>query len=225
MTFNDFFNNSISDELQVNLLTIQDITLLLVISTFIGIYIFFIYTLVCKKTFYSKSFATSLIAITIITALIILTIKQSIVISLGMVGALSIVRFRTPIKEPVDLVFIYWSIAMGIICGANIYEVAIYGSIVITIILLLMNHLPSIHNSLLMVINADKNFNEEDSINILKKYAKEYLIKSRNINKGNVDLIIEIKTEKQNETNIIKEISALDSVLNVSLMTHEGEMA
>lgn len=224
MTFEDFFNNSFSGEIQGNILTFPDIILMLVIAGFIGVYIFFIYNLVCKRTFYSKSFAISLIAITIITSLIILTIKQSIVISLGMVGALSIVRFRTPVKEPIDLVFIFWSIAMGIICGANIYEVACLGSVVVTLVLLLLNHLPNFHNSLLLVINAEKNFNEEYIIKLLEKYSKDYSIRSRNLNKENFDLIIEIKIEKDKESEFVKEVSSIDLVYNVSLMTHDGEM-
>ena len=203
--------------------TPEIMTMLLVVAIF-GIYIFFIYRLVCKRTFYSKSFAVSLVAIAIITSIIIMTVKSSIVISLGMVGALSIVRFRTPVKEPMDLAFIFWSIAVGIICGANLYTVAFYGSIMLTIVLMLLHFIPNVQNTLMMVINADASLDESNTLNIINKYTKNYSIRSRNINKDNADLIIEVKINKKKEAEMLKSVANLDSVQNVSLMTHDGEV-
>ena len=107
-----------------------DIMMVFIIASLLGLFIFYIYRLVMKKTFYSLSFNISLVALTIITSSIILTIQSSIVISLGMVGALSIVRFRTAVKDPLDLVFLFWAISVGIICGAGLAEIAVIMSFV-----------------------------------------------------------------------------------------------
>ncbi len=224
MSLENLLQESFSDQLSSTQVTFPDIMSMLLVATILGIYIFFIYRLVCKKTFYSKSFAISLVAVAIITSIIILAIKQSIVISLGMVGALSIVRFRTPVKEPIDLVFIFWAIAIGIICGANLYEVAIMGSIMITIILLSLHFVPNIHNSLLLVVNANNAINEDGIIELLKQYTESYSIRSRNYNKDSVDFIVEIKIKKDKEQEFLKKITENETIYNVSLMTHDGEI-
>jgi len=196
---------------------------LTLVVSIIAIYIFFIYRIVCKKTFYSKSFAVSLIAISIITSLVILAVKSSVVISLGMVGALSIVRYRTPIKEPMDLAFVFWSIAVGIICGANMYHIAIIGSIVITIILLLINFLPEIDSSNILVLNSNSNIKDEELNEIIKKYTKAFLMKSCNKTKENAEYVFEIKLKNENKSQIIDELLKKEEVANASILANVAD--
>ena len=124
MTFKDIFKNSFLNGFSSGI-DVKTILIGLAITTVLSLYIFFIYRLVTRKTFYAQTFNLSLIAMAVITAAIILTIQSNIVLSLGMVGALSIIRFRTAIKDPLDLVFLYWSISIGIICGAGLSVIAV----------------------------------------------------------------------------------------------------
>ncbi|MBQ4124083.1 DUF4956 domain-containing protein [bacterium] len=224
MNIDKIFYESFPELITIKQLSYPDIMTVLAIVSLLGIYIFIIYNLICKKTFYSKSFGISLIAVAVITAIIILAVKQSIIISLGMVGALSIVRFRTPVKEPLDLVFIFWAISIGIICGANLYLVAVLGSLTITIVLIAMHFIPNMHNSLLLVINADRNIEETEIINNIKEYTNIYSIRSRNANKETIDFVIEIKIKKEKEALLVKSFSKNEHILNVSLMSYDGEL-
>ena len=199
------------------------IIIMLIITTLLGFYIFYVYRMFCKYEFYSKNFATSLVAIAIITSIIILTVKSSIVISLGMVGALSIVRFRTPIKEPLDLTFLFWAISIGIICGANLYEIAIEGSLMVTIVLFILKCIPNIRNTLLLVINTDSDIQEDEIIEVLKNNTISYSVRSRNCTKNSTDMIVEVKTKS--EKDLLQSIISLEKVQNASLMTHDGELA
>lgn len=136
-------------------LDIGSVFLCIFCTAIIALYIFWVYKTVCRAAFYNNYFNVSLVALAIITASIILTIQSNIVVSLGMVGALSIVRFRTAIKEPMDLVFLFWSISIGIICGAGFVLIAVIASIVLTIVIVLFAILPQSKGTLLLVINAD----------------------------------------------------------------------
>ena len=135
-------------------LSTTDVLFALMITAAIGVYIFLVYRAVCRKAFYSKSFAISLPVISMITACIIVAIQSNAVISLGMVGALSIVRFRTAVKDPMDLAFLFWSISVGIICGATLYEVAAVASLLITLVMLVLHFVPNAKPALLLIVNA-----------------------------------------------------------------------
>ena len=153
MSIQDVLKKSFLNQFNSDLST-TSIVGTLILTALIGTYIFVIYRAVCRKAFYSKSFAISLPVISMITASIIISIQSSVVISLGMVGALSIVRFRTAVKDPMDLAFLFWTISVGIICGAGLFEVAVEASILITIVMLLLHFVPNVKPALLLLVNG-----------------------------------------------------------------------
>ena len=139
-----------------------------------------------------------------------------------MVGALSIVRFRTAIKDPMDLAFLFWAISIGIICGANLYEIALEGSLVITFVMLLLYTVPNVQPAHLLLINATDLMAEAEINEILKGSTRYYKVKSRNITSIGIDMIIELKSK--DEAELIKNISELEKVESVTLMEHDGEI-
>ena len=141
-TFSDIFKKSFLEGFNGGNITTGRVAVTLMVTVLLAAYLFFVYYVHSKKSFYDKSFNVSLALISVITAAIVLAMQSNLVISLGMVGALSIVRFRTAIKEPMDLMFLFWSISIGIICGANLFTIAILASLVITIGLLVLELTP-----------------------------------------------------------------------------------
>ncbi|MFA9375952.1 MAG: DUF4956 domain-containing protein [Lachnotalea sp.] len=187
-----------------------------------AMYIFAMYRLLTRKTFYSKSFNIAIAIIAVITSGIILAMQSSLVISLGMVGALSIIRFRTAIKDPMDLIFLFWSISIGIICGAGLFELALLMSILITIGILGLDLIPIAKAPMILVINCTDKSKEDQILTTVKKYSTVCKIKSRNISKNNLDMVIEIRT-KQDAT-LANEVSNLEKIEAVSLLSHDGEV-
>ena len=222
MSAQDIIKKSFLDQFTSSVSTVTVLTALLCTAV-LGVYLFFVYRLICRKAFYSKSFAISLTVIAMITASIILTIQSSIVISLGMVGALSIVRFRTAVKDPMDLAFLFWSISIGIICGAGIYEIAFEGSLLITIIMMFLHFLPNPKPALLLLVNCSSIDAEEQLVQVLKAQNIHFFVKSRNISSSRLDIVFELKAKE--ETRLIKTLSAIEPVHNVTLMTHDGEIS
>ena len=221
MSIKDILKNSFLDGF-ANGFDIKEVLISLGAATLLALYIFFIYRLVTKKTFYSKTFNISLIAMAIITASIILTIQSNIVISLGMVGALSIVRFRTAIKEPLDLVFLYWSISIGIICGAGLLTIAVILSLLMSIVVLVMRKYPMRKQSMLLVVNSTKPENDKEIMNIVRKYSKYGRIKSKNMTDSKLDMIIEVKVDEESE--LIHEVLTIDGVVSAAILSHDGEV-
>lgn len=222
MSFSDVLKKSFLEGFVSSDLTTTTIVVTIAVTALFGLYIFLIYRLISQKTFYSKTFNVSLVALAMITAGIILAIQSSVVISLGMVGALSIVRFRTAIKNPMDLVFLFWSISIGIICGAGLFEVALIVSVTVTIAIIGLELLPMVKVPKLLVINAQDTLEEEDLIEIIKKYSKRHNVKSRNLTDGGIDMVIELSV-KDGEAELLKEIKALKDIKKVSLVMHSGE--
>lgn len=221
MSVRDVIKNSFLNQINTEIST-TTVLAVLAVTAVLGIYLFFVYRMVCKKAFYSKSFAISLVVVALVTSIIIITIQSSVVISLGMVGALSIVRFRTAIKDPMDLAFLFWAISIGIICGANLYEIALEGSLVITVIMLLLYLVPNVQPALLLLVNTTDLKAEKVIEEILKKGTRYYKIKSRNVTSEGIDMIIELKTKDEME--LIQNISALKEVESATLMAHDGEI-
>jgi hypothetical protein len=163
MTFNDIFKKSFLTSFDTGDHSLRFILTALALSCFFAVYIFFVYRLVTRKTFYNKSFNISLAANVVIVAGIILTIQSSIVLSLGMVGALSIIRFRTAIKEPMDLTFLFWSISAGIICGAGLPGIACLVSIIVSGLVVVLDYIPVAKAPMILIVNAsDKSAKDED---------------------------------------------------------------
>ena len=221
MGFGDIFKNSFMEGFYSTDISLATILLSMAIVCLIALYIFFAYRLLTRRTFYNKNFGISLAALAIITAAIILTIQSSIVISLGMVGALSIVRFRTAIKEPMDLVFLFWSISVGIICGAGLYSLAIIASLIVTVALLVLDLIPVTKAPMLLIVGTTDLDGEDALLNVVKKYSKHYRVKSRNISSGRMDMIVEVRVRE--EAALVRGACALKGMDSVSLLSHDGE--
>ena len=222
MTFKDIFKKSFLDGFASTDFSTKVILIALFFSVCFALYIFLIYRTITRNTFYSKSFNLSLACTSVITAALILTMQSNIALSLGMVGALSIVRFRTAIKDPMDLTFLFWAISVGIICGAGLIQVALILSIVLTAAIFMLDQLPAVRTPMLLVINASDIDIENKISGILSGYCKKYKVKSRNISRNSLDLIIELRVS--DGQNLIKDISRIEGMGSVSLLDHEGEV-
>ncbi len=222
MGFKDVLRRSFLEGVNVVDFSITSVAVTIAVTAALGIYIYLVYRLISRKAFYSKSFNISLVALAMITAAIILAIQSSVVISLGMVGALSIVRFRTAVKDPMDLVFLFWAISVGIICGAGLYGMAFMLSLCVTIVVLLLDFFPTVSAPLLLVLNAQGEDAEEEVMEIVSKYARYFHIKSRNLTKDGMDMVVELRVKKD-EADMVREINKLSGVDSVSLLSHDGE--
>ncbi len=218
MNFSDIFKKGFLASYTSENISVPHITAVLLITA----YIFIVYRLITKKTFYSKNFNIALAGIAVVTAGIILAVQSSIVISLGMVGALSIVRFRTTIKEPMDLCFLFWSIAVGICCGAHMTEVAVVLSLVLTVLVIILDRLPVGRAPMILVANLSDSKEEPALTGKVGEYCKYYKVKSRNIAMGQCNLVMEVRAAKEYE--MMQELARLSGVESVSLVSHDGEV-
>lgn len=221
MKFNDILKSSFIDNFAVTGVSITDVLKVMLATLIISLYIFFIYRIMTRKSFYNKGFNISLPAVALITAAIIITIQSSVVVSLGMVGALSIVRFRTAIKDPMDLVFMFWSIATGIICGAGLYMVAFIAALTITFAICLLDQIPMIQTPKILVIQASAKDVEDDIIKSIAQDTKYYKIKSKNISQEGLNMIVEVKAKE--DSLLLQSISDMEKVEYVSLLDYDGE--
>lgn len=222
MSFGDVIKKSVMEGFAYSDLSTAKIITTLIITFVIAAYIFMVYRMVTKTAFYYKSFNVSMSVISVVTAGIILAMQSSIVISLGMVGALSIVRFRTAIKEPMDLLFLFWSIGTGIICGAGLYKIAVILAVLVTIGILMLDMLPVRMSPYLLIVNASSKAAEEDIVSLLKEAGASYKMKSKNITKNGMDLILEVKTK--NDRELLNKLSEMPEITEVSLLAHSGEV-
>ena len=188
----------------------------------LAVYVFVVYKWIHKNEFYNKNFNLSLIALAVITAAVILTIQSNIVVSLGMVGALSIVRFRTAIKDPLDLVFLFWSIGIGIICGAGFAAIAVITSIALTVVIFVFTNMRGVKESQLLVINADTPDVESKVMEIVEEYCDYVHLRAKTISKQDMNLAIEVKVEEQKE--MMDELVKLETITSLSLLEHDGEV-
>ena len=221
MNFKDIFKKSFLEGYSSAEITTPTILVALGIACVLALYIFFVYRVVTRKTFYSKNFNITLAVITVITAALILTMQSSVVLSLGMVGALSIVRFRTAVKDPMDLAFLFWSISVGIICGAGLAQVAVILSVVITVGILILDQMPVAKAPMILVVNAN-DLDAEDAIaEAVGKYVKHMSVKSRNLTDVSLDLVIELRTAEGSA--LVRDVKKVVGVSAVSLLAHDGE--
>lgn len=222
MSFKDIFKKSFLEGYAGAEMTTVTVTTALLIASALAFYIFLVYRVLTRKTFYSKNFNISLAGITLITAALILTMQSSVVLSLGMVGALSIVRFRTAIKDPMDLMFLFWSISVGIICGAGLAQVAIILSIALTLGIMFLDWMPVAKAPMILVVNATDLKAEKSVADVVVAYDKHYHVKSRNMTASSLDLIIELRTVQGAE--LIEQVMSLKGILSASLLSHDGEV-
>ena len=220
MTFNDIFKSSFLEN--VTSISLLDMGIALVLSFCLGLFIFMIY----KKTFsgvmYSSSFGVTLVALTMITTLVILAVTSNVVLSLGMVGALSIVRFRTAIKEPLDIAFLFWSIAVGIVLAAGMIPLAVIGSVVIGIVLLVFANQKSHVNPYIVVIRCADHASETNALEFLNAQTQRCVVKSKTAQKGEVELNLEIRLKSDN-TDFINTLADMSGVHSAVLVSYNGD--
>ncbi len=221
MTFADIFKSSFLQEFSSNMSTTAMMFYMCLAAGF-GFYIFLVYRITTRKSFYQKSFNIALWVLTVIIAAIIITISSNIVLSLGMVGALSIVRYRTAIKDPMDLVFLFWAIAEGIMCGAGMALIAMMLAVLVTVGIFVLDKLPMARALKIMTIHASDYHSEEQIMQVLKKHCKVLTVKSRSLSAGGLNLVVEFGSNA--ETACTAELMEIDSVHSVSSLTHDGEV-
>lgn len=216
MTFSDIFKSSFLDSSTD--LSVFQISVTLILSFIIGLFIFQIYKKTYQSVVYTKSFSLSLVIMTVITSLVIMAVTSNIVLSLGMVGALSIVRFRAAIKDPMDIVFMFWAIASGIVTGAGLFLLALVGTIVIGLILYLFNLNMKNETPYILLVNFSDENDEANVLNKIKSQANKYLIKSKTVNKSEIELTIELRI-KNGEMGFLNELNEIGSVCNAMLVS------
>lgn len=223
MSFGDIIKKSVFNEFTANDISMPRIIGTLLVVMLLAGYIFLIYYLYMQKSFYNRNFNITLAGVAIVTSAIVLALQSNFVISLGMVGALSIVRFRTAIKEPLDLFFLFWSISVGIICGAGLFSLALVISLIISLALFLLQLSPLGRAGMLLVIKLESMKKEEEVTECVEKYYKGMRVRTRNIAfDRSVSMIIELKVKEPGK--MLEEITGIDGVKGVSLVSHDGEV-
>lgn len=220
MTFKDIFKSSFLENMAS--VSILDMVIALALALGIGIFIFFVYKHTYQGIMYSSSFGTTLIALTMITTVVILAVVSNVVLSLGMVGALSIVRFRTAIKEPLDIAFLFWSIAVGIVLAAGMIPLAIFGSIIIGMVLLVFVNRKSHQVPYILVLSCETATAEKNAREFLRSQVQKCLIKSKTVQKGLVELNMEIRLKEDN-TDFINALSDMTGVNSAVLVSYNGD--
>ena len=220
MTFSDVFKSSFLSN--INSFSMLDVLLALGLSFVLGLFIFLIYKKTYQGVMYSDSFGVSLIAMSMITSLVIIAVTSNVVLSLGMVGALSIVRFRTAIKEPMDIAFLFWAIAVGIVLGAGLLPLAIIGSVIIGIIIVIFSTRKIGDTPYILVVNCENEETENTANTLIKEEAKKSVLKSKAVNKLGIELTYEIRIKDDN-TGFVNKVSACEGVTNAVLVSYNGE--
>ncbi len=219
-TFNDIFKSNFLEN--VTSVTVLDMVLTIVLAFLVGLFIFFVYKKTYSGVMYSPSFGVSLIAMTMITALVILAVTSNVVLSLGMVGALSIVRFRTAIKEPLDIAFLFWAIAAGIVLAAGMIPLAVFGSIVIGVMLLVfVNRKPHAQPYIAMVV-CDTPQAEQTVGEFLAAAVEKSVIKSKTVTPGRIELNFEVRL-KNGDVSFLNGLAGVAGVSSAALVSYNGE--
>lgn len=219
MSFQDVFKSSFLES--VSSFSIGEVLLAMLLSVVVGLFIFWIY----KKTFtgvmYSSGMALTLIGLTMVTTLVIIAVTSNVVLSLGMVGALSIVRFRTAIKEPMEIVFLFWAIVAGIVIGAGLLPLAIIGSAIIGLILFLFANRKRVESAYILVLNCETQEAEEHAADLVKKVTGKYRVKSKTVNAQGIEITTELKVKDETMA-FVNQLNAIPGVTNATLVSYNG---
>lgn len=219
MTFNDIFKSSFLENIAG--VSILDMALALTLAFGIGMFIFLVYKRTCQSVMYSSGFGTTLVALTMITTVVILAVTSNVVLSLGMVGALSIVRFRTAIKEPLEIAFLFWSIAVGIVLAAGIIPLAVFGSLTIGIVLLVLANRKPHCNPYIVVISCTDSACEKKAEEFLKTQVQKCVVKSKTAQKGSIELNLEVRMKNDN-TDFINTLAEMHGINSAVLVSYNG---
>ena len=220
MSFNDVFKSSFLEN--VTEFSTVDVLIGMAFALVIGLFIFFVY----KKTFsgimYSNGFGLTLIGLSLVTTLVIMAVTSNVVLSLGMVGALSIVRFRTAIKEPMEIVFLFWSLAVGIVIGAGMIPLAVIGSLIIGIILVIFANRKIRNTPYILIVNCNDENAEKSTLELIGKSVGKYMVKSKSVNASGIELTTEVRI-KNNSTDFVNRVNELTGVSAATLVSYNGE--
>lgn len=220
MTFNDIFKSSFLEN--VTEFSLVNVLVGMIFAVAMGLFIFYIY----KKTFtgvmYSNGFALTLVGLSLVTTLVIMAVTSNVVLSLGMVGALSIVRFRTAIKEPMEIVFLFWSIAIGIVIGAGMIPLAVIGSVIIGVILLIFANRKVNENPYILVLNCKDEQAEDKAMKLLEQSVTRFVVKSKTINATGIEIMAELRT-KDATTSFVNRMNDISGVGNTTLVSYNGD--
>ncbi len=220
MSFNDIFKSSFLEN--VTAVTLPDMAIALALSFCLGMFIYFVYKKTYSGVMFSRTFGGSLVAMTMITTMVILAVTSNVVLSLGMVGALSIVRFRTAIKEPMDIAFLFWAIAGGIVLAAGMIPLAIVGSVIIGLILIVFCNRKSAEKPFIAVITCEDAEAEKRVQQYLDGQVKKAVVKSKSAQKGNIELSYEVYL-KNDDTGFITTLADMEGVNSAVLVSYNGD--
>ncbi len=220
MTFNDIFKSSFLES--VSTFSVLDVLIGMLVSLAVGLFIFLVY----KKTFtgvmYSSGFALTLVGLSLVTTLVIMAVTSNVVLSLGMVGALSIVRFRAAIKEPIEIVYLFWAIACGIVIGAGMIPLAVIGSVIIGVILIVFANRKIHENPYILVMNCGDGPSETKALALLGENVRRYVVKSKTVSASGIELTAELRL-KDSSTDFVNRLNEIPGVGNVTLVSYNGE--
>ena len=220
MSFQDLFRSNFLEN--IDAVSLLDMSIALLLAFMMGMFIFFVYKKTYSGIMYTSSFAITLVALTMITTLVILAITSNIILSLGMVGALSIVRFRTAVKEPMDIAFLFWSIAVGIVLAAGLIPLAVFGSLWIGIILYIFSHKKNTQRPYILVVHCENQNSEKNVYQFIQKQVYAFSLKSKSIKKDCIELNYEIRLKEQ-ETSFVNELSDMEGVLYTVMVSYNGD--
>lgn len=220
ITFQDIFKSSFLEN--VNSVPLLDMLIALLLSFVLGLFIFLVYKKTYSGVMYSASFGVTLIALSMITTLLILAVTSNIILSLGMVGALSIVRFRTAIKEPSDIAFLFWSIAVGIVLAAGLVFLALFGSIFIGIVMLLFANSKTYEQPYILIVHCEDENVENEILKLVKSKVKKSSLKSKTVQPGQIELNYEVRLKSENSS-FINELAAIEGVSHTVMVSYNGD--
>ena len=220
MTFNDIFKSGFLES--ISEFSVTDVIIGMLFALVIGLFIFLVYQKTFTGVMYSTGFAMTLIGLSLVTTLVIMAVTSNVVLSLGMVGALSIVRFRAAIKEPMEIVYLFWAIAAGIVIGAGMIPLAVIGSVIIGIVLLIFANRNLHDNPYILVLKCNTEKAEEEALQLLKESVKRYVIKSKTVNAAGIELTAEIRM-KDAATAFVNRMNDIVDVENTTLVSYNGD--
>lgn len=220
MTFNDIFKSSFLES--ITEFSAADTLIAMVAALVIGMFIFVVYKKTFNSVMYSTGFAITLVGMTMVTTLVILAVTSNVVLSLGMVGALSIVRFRAAIKEPMEIVYLFWAVAAGIVIGAGMLPLAVIGSAIIGVILILFANKKIHDNPYLLILNCQDENAENTALSLMKEAVKKHAVKSKTVNAQGIEFTAEIRM-KDGETAFVNRLNEIAGVENATLVSYNGE--
>ncbi|MBO4888471.1 MAG: DUF4956 domain-containing protein [Firmicutes bacterium] len=220
MSFSDIFKSSFLES--VTEFSAIDTLIGMVFALVIGMFIFMIYKKTCSGVMYSTGFGMSLIGLSLVTTLVIMAVTSNVVLSLGMVGALSIVRFRSAIKEPMEIVFLFWALAVGIVIGAGMIPLAVIGSVIIGLILVLFVSKKVQHTPYILIINCMDERAEGNAVGLISQAVDKYIVKSKTVNTAGIELTVEVRV-KDAATNFVNQIQQIGGVTGATLVAYNGD--